>query len=265
MAGSAPPVVGLVPAAGRADRLGALPCSKEIFPVGFRDDGGARRPRPVCEHLLEAFREADVRRAFVLLRKGKWDVPALLGRGLDPGGADALHLAYLALDATASVPETIDCAFPFVAGHSVALGFPDILFEPRDAFRRLRERQAESGAPIVLGLFPADRPEKTDMVELDDAGRVRRLVIKQAGTALRFTWSIALWQPELTRYLHDFLARREPSGERELYLGDVLQAAIDDGFAAEAVAFEGGSYLDVGTPEDLERAVAAAAGNQRGE
>jgi len=256
---SAAPVVGLVPAAGRADRLGPLPCSKEIFPVGFRDAGGG--PRPVCEHLLEAFRDAGVHRAFVLLRKGKWDVPAFLGRGLDAGAAGALHLAYLALDPTAGVPETIDCAYPFVADHSVALGFPDILFEPRDAFRRLRERQAATGAPVVLGLFPAEAPEKTDMVELDDAGRVRRLVIKQAATALAYTWSIALWQPELTRYLHEYLARRDPGETRELYLGEVIQAAIDDGFAVEAVTFPGGSYLDVGTPEDLERAVAAAVGD----
>lgn len=258
MARSAPPVVGLVPAAGRADRLGDLPCSKEIFPVGFRDAGGVRRPRPVCEHLLEALRQAGVRRAFVLLRKGKWDVPALLGRGLDPGAGDGLHLAYLALDPTASVPETLDCAYPFVSDCRVALGFPDILFEPRDAYRHLVARQAATEAPVVLGLFPAERPEKTDMVELDDSGRVRRLVIKQAGAALRYTWSIALWTPEFSRYLHDHLARRDAGTARELYVGDVIQAAIDDGLEVEAVAFPEGSCLDVGTPEDLERAVAAA-------
>ena len=33
--------VGLVPAAGRASRLGALPCSKEVFPVAF-EAGRAR-------------------------------------------------------------------------------------------------------------------------------------------------------------------------------------------------------------------------------
>lgn len=254
MAASSPPVVGLVPAAGSADRLGVLPCSKEIFPLGFRLAEGVRRPRPACEHLLEAFRDAGIGRAWVLLRKGKWDIPALLGRGLAPGTEGALHLAYLALDPTASVPETLDCAYPFVADCRVALGFPDILFEPRDAFRRLLERHQASGAAAVLGLFPTDRSEKTDMVELDGR-RVRRLVIKRPDAGLDYTWSIAVWGPQLTRFLHRFVARHGRRSGGELHVGDVIQAAVDGGLVVEGMTFPEGSYLDVGTPEDLERAV----------
>ncbi len=255
-------MIGLVPAAGGAARLGALPCSKEIFPLGIGPDG---RTRPVCEHLLDAYLDAGVERAFVLLRKGKWDIPQLLGRGRRSMDAE-LRLAYLALDPTASVPETLDAAYPFVTGARVALGFPDILFEPRDAFRSLVERQEESGADLVLGLFPADRPDKADMVELDDDGRVRRLIIKQPDADLRFTWSIALWTPAFSRYLHDFVARQAKAvplgGSRggstagdEIHVGDVIQAAVDEGWAVEAVPHPEGSYLDVGTPEDLVRAL----------
>ncbi len=252
------PVVGLVPAAGRAGRLGVLPCSKEIFPIGFTEAGGPRRPRPACEPLLESLRTAGVDRAWILLRKGKWDIPELLGRGLRPGGDDALHLAYLALDPTASVPETLDAAYSFVADCRVALGFPDILFEPRDAYRHLLDRLDGAGADVVLGLFPTDQHEKTDMIELDaDGRRVRRLVIKQADAGLDYTWSIAVWTPAFSGYLHDFLARRDTDAAGELYVGQVIQAAIDDGLVVESVTFPDGSYLDVGTPEDLERAVRA--------
>lgn len=259
MAPSKPPVAGLVPAAGSADRLGALPCSKEVFPVGFRTAGGRRRPRPACACLLEAFQTAEIRQAWILLRKGKWDIPALLGRGLDPGQEDALHLAYLALDPTANVPETLDSAFPFISGYRVALGFPDILFEPRDAFRRLIDQHDAGRAEVVLGLFPTERCEKTDMVELDaDQRRVRRLVIKQPDRGLDFTWSIAVWGPEFSRYLHDLVARHRVSeGRAELYVGDVIQSAIHDGLVVEGVTFPGGSYLDIGTPEDLEEACGA--------
>lgn len=258
--GSRPPVLALIPAAGRAARLGALPCSKEIFPVGFRTgEDGRRRARPVCEHLLEGLRDAGIRRGYVLLRQGKWDIPALLGRGLAPDTEDAFHLAYLALEPTASVPETLDRAHPFAAGQRIALGFPDILFEPRDAFRALLEHLDATSVDIVLGLFPTDRVEKTDMVELGADGNVRRIRIKDPTSPPGFTWSIAAWEPAFTDYLHTFLAeRRATPGGTELSVGHVIEAAMADGLEVAAVRFSDGSYLDVGTPEDLERAVVTA-------
>ncbi len=264
-------VVGLIPAAGRADRLGALPCSKEIFPLGFRADaGGIERPRPVCGRLLESLARAGVSRAYILLRKGKWDVPALLGDGVELG----LPLAYLALEPTASVPETLDRAYPFIAEATVALGFPDIVVEPGDAYRPLLRRLRLTDAAVVLGLFPTDQSWKADMVELDDrrpgppTQKVRRIVIKQAETALRFTWSIAVWGPEFSRYLHDFVAdgRAGNTGNPgETYVGDVIQAAIDDGMTVLGERFEDGSFLDVGTPEDLRLAAARFAARGRGQ
>ena len=249
-------VVGLVPAAGRADRLGALPCSKEIFPLGFGAGAdGTARPRPVCGRLLENFARAGVSRAFILLRKGKWDVPELLGDGSEVG----LPLAYLAFEATANVPETLDRAYPFVSEATVALGFPDIVVEPADAFRPLLHRLRTTGAQVVLGLFPTDQSWKADMVEIDDRQRVRRIVIKQAETCLRFTWSIAVWGPEFSRYLHEYVTDGRNAGgstTTETYPGDVIQAAIDDGMTVLGERFEQGSFLDVGTPEDLRRAVA---------
>ena len=251
-------MIGLVPAAGRADRLGALPCSKEIFPLGFHvDAAGTQRPRPVCGRLLSSFALAGVSRAFVLLRTGKWDIPALLG----DGAAFGPPLAYLCLEPTASVPETLDRAYPFVSGATVALGFPDIVVEPADAYRPLLRRLRRTRAAVVLGLFPTAQSWKADMVETDDSSRIRRIVIKQPRTSLRFTWSIAVWGPEFSRYLHEFVASGRaagagPDGGQETYVGDVIQAAIDDGMEVIGERFDGGSFLDVGTPEDLLRAAA---------
>ncbi len=146
----------------------------------------------------------------------------------------------------------------------VALGFPDILFEPRDAYRRLAARHEESGADAVLGLFPTDRSEKTDMVELDGR-RVRRLVIKQPGSGLDYTWSIAVWSPRMSRFLHRFVARHGRRSGEEVYVGDVIRSAIDEGLVVEGVTFPAGSYLDVGTPEDLERAVRQESTHRRSE
>ena len=45
-----------------------------------------------------------------------------------------------------------------------------------------------------------------------------------------------------------------PAAGRELYPGDLLQVAVDEGLRVEAVHFPAGRHLDIGTPEDLERA-----------
>jgi glucose-1-phosphate thymidylyltransferase len=249
------PPVGLLPAGGRALRLSRLPCSKEILPLGA-PQGGDGRVRVACDRLLEGMRAAGAERAYVVVGDGKLDIPAYLGDGSIAG----LDLAYLTVERSPSTITTIDRAYAFVRDELVVFGFPDIVFEPVDALARLVERQAETGAAVVLGLFPAARPEQVDMVDADDAGRVRQIVIKPAETTLRLAWILAVWTPELTRFLHERRAAvEEGSGGREPYVGDVVQSAIDAGLAVDSVAFPEGSFVDVGTPDGLR---AAAAGDR---
>ena len=242
-------VIGLVPAAGQARRLGGIDTSKEVLAVGHEKDGS---PRPLTAHLLERFRLGGVKRSIVVLRSGKWDVPATLGSGARWG----VDLGYLIVQPTPSVPHTLDAAYSWVHGHTVALGFPDIVFDPEDAYAHCLQRLHEGGSEVVLGLFPTDRPDKTDMVEVDENGRPVGLVIKDPDCGLRLTWSIAVWRPEFTDYLHRWLRGEATAreGTEEAYVGDVLNDAIADDLAIDAVTFEEGSYLDVATPQDLELA-----------
>jgi glucose-1-phosphate thymidylyltransferase len=246
-------IVGLLPAAGEAKRIAPLPCSKELFPVGFHPSNEDNGPRPKVagQFLLEKLKRAGIKKAYIILREGKWDIPTYFGDGHNV----QMHLAYLMMGLPYGAPYTLDQAFPFVQEAIVALGFPDIIFRPEDAFVRLLAKQAATNADIVLGLFPADQPHKMDMVELDENGRVRQIVIKPARTELHYTWFIAVWTPTFTHYMHEFLAVTDPHNERELYIGDVFQAAIADGLYVETVLFPEGAYIDIGTPEDLVRAV----------
>lgn len=257
--------VGLIAAGGRATRIEPLPCSKEVYPIGFRAVAdGSLRPKVVGHYLLEKMRRAGAETAYVVLRSGKWDIPAYFG----DGALAEMQLAYLIMNRPFGTPYTLDQAFPFVADRLIVFGFPDILFTPDDAFAQLRERQSSTGAELVLGLFPTDRPETADMVELDEQGQVRRIVIKPAATELRYTWIIALWTPVFTRFMHDHLRaipveefEAPPGGSakrRELFVGDVIQAAIQAGLHTETVLFADGSYIDIGTPEALVRAARLA-------
>ncbi|MGH8772647.1 MAG: hypothetical protein ACREV2_15955, partial [Burkholderiales bacterium] len=68
-------VVGLIPAAGRALRLKPLPCSKELYPIGFHEaePGVPFRPKVVCHYLLEKMRAAGITQVCIILLRGKWD------------------------------------------------------------------------------------------------------------------------------------------------------------------------------------------------
>ena len=255
-------VIGLIPAGGLATRIAPLPCSKELFPIGFQsiDEDSGLRPKVVSHYLLEKMRLAGITKAYIVLRPGKWDIPAYLGDGsmLD------MHLAYLTVHTPFGAPYTLDQAYPFVQDSLVALGFPDIIFQPNNAFEQLLAWQANTKADVVLGLFPTDQPHKADMVDLDNDGQVRRIVIKPVETDLHYTWMIAVWTPKFTHFMHEYLlAIQESRGNKgsipleqgELFVGHVIQAAIDSNFFIESVFFPEGACLDIGTPDELVKAV----------
>src|SRR5262249_54782833 len=248
-------VIGLIPAGGHATRIAPLPFSKELYPIGFRpvDGGRSVRPKVVCHYLLEKMLIAGITKAYIVLRNGKWDVPAYLGDGtiLD------MDLAYLVIQRSPGVPYTLDQAYPFVQDALVAFGFPDILFQPDDAFTQLLTYQKDSQPDFLLGLFPADQPQKVDMVDLDDDGRVRQIALKPRRSQLRYTWAIAVWTPLFTQFLHEYVAARKTSlaTQPEVSVGHVVQAAIEAGLRVEAVPVSDEPFVDIGAPEDLSRAV----------
>ena len=248
-------VVGLIPAAGRATRIAPLPCSKEIYPLGLRTVGeeNAGAPKVICHYLLDKMRLAGVTKAFIILREGKWDIPAYLG----DGASCNMNLAYLMLGLPYGVPYTIDQACNFVKESVIAFGFPDILFEPDDAFVQLLSRQTISDADAVLGIFPADRTRKVDMVDISDGGQIREIIIKPEETNLQHTWGIAVWRPTFTDFMHNYLLESKESAatQPELHMGDVFQAAISKGLMIEGLKVSDKPFIDIGTGDDLLRAI----------
>jgi len=250
-------VIGLIPAAGRATRLPSLTGSKEVIPIGSEmpDDSAPAHPKVACEYLLDHLKKARINKAYIVLREGKWDIPAYFGDGTACG----IHLAYLMMGLPHGPPFTLDQAYPFVQHSLIALGFPDIIFGADDAFAKLIATQTETHADVVLGLFPADQPEHVDMVDTGDDFRVRQIIIKPAQTTLRHTWGIAVWTPAFTHFMHEYLLTIRSSFEtdkdngRELHVGNVIQAAIDHGLKVMALPVSDKPYVDIGVPGNLEK------------
>lgn len=248
-------VIGLIPAGGQATRIAPLPCSKELFPIGFRpgEEGRGSRPKVVSHYLLEKMRFAGISKAYVVLRPGKWDIPSYFG----DGSMLNMHLAYLMLGAPFGVPFTLDQAYPFVREVRVALGFPDILFSPNDAFVKLLARQSETQPDIVLGLCPTSHPAKDDAVEFDKTGIVQDWIWRPVDDKFRYSWAIAVWTPTFTEFLHDYVNQNKVAALEapELTAGHAIKASIKAGLRVEAVVLSEEPYLDIGTPEDLAKAV----------
>ncbi len=247
-------VAGLIPAAGKALRVSPLPCSKEIFPIGFHttERDGELRPKAVCHYLLERMAVAGITTCYVVLGDEKWDIPSYLGDGRMVG----VDLAYLVRKNSPGTPYTVDAAFPFLRGKIVALGFPDILIRKTDIFVRLIQYQRSTDADVVIGLFPAEQPMLVDMVQREEDGGVKQIVIKPKTTALTETWGVAVWTPAFTEYLHDVLSRRTTGREaQELFIGDIIQAAINDKMRVVGLSVSDEPYLDIGTPQNLIKAV----------
>ena len=256
-------IVGLIPAAGKAERISPLPCSKEIYPVGFDNSSENKilRPKAISQYLIESMQQVYISEVYIIIRKGKWDIPQYLGNGkwMD------MDFAYLIMDLPFGVPFTLDQAYNFVKDDIVAFGFPDIIFRPQDAFNPLLDKGFSSSADVVLGLFRAPQPyELQHMVDFDSSGRVSGFQINPSQTALRYTWVIAVWKPKFTRFLHEYVSsitRTFRKGDtlntdsmiEEISMTRVFEAALHKGLVIDSISFKEGFFLDIGSPENLER------------
>lgn len=245
--------VGLIPAAGCATRLQNLPFSKEIYPMHVRGEGGQIYEFPVCEGLIRSYSKADINNVYMIIREGKDDICQKLGNG----GQYGLDIVYLYTKKTFGPPYTLDQAYSLIHDNYVALGFPDILFKPRHAFKQLIEKQQETNADVVLGLFHAPNPKKMDMVAFDQTGKIYSIDIKPQNTALIWTWILAVWNPDFSEFMHrslKHLLSEFESGQRaEIHVGTVFQSALKIGMTFDFVFFDKGELIDIGTPEDLDR------------
>lgn len=246
-------IVGLIPAAGYASRIAPIPCSKEIFPVevAHTKDGSIHQPRVISHYLLESMKTANVKKAYMILRDGKWDIPAYYQKQ----GNLNIDIAYLVTGATLGVPYTLDCAYPFVRDKKIVFGFPDILFEPKSAFKKLIKKQEQTSGDITLGLFEADNPQKMDMVDFGKNGEVKRIVIKPKSTDLKYTWIMAVWSPKFTQFMHESVSQDAnlSNPKQEIHIGEIIQKGIDEGLRVNSVSFSQGFYIDIGTKDDLKK------------
>lgn len=225
---------GIVPAAGTGTRIQPLAFSKELLPVGSRiDEHGVERPRAVSEHLVERMLLAGVTRLCFVISPWKSDILQYYG-----GAVRGVPVAYVIQNQAAGLCDAIFCAVPLIAAdEAVVIGLPDTVWFPADALRAL------PADGLAFLLFPVAQPELFDAVVTDDAGRVRRIEVKQAAPSTDRVWGAMRMPGHVLHALHALWLRRE---RRDEFLGTLVNAWLEEGGAAVGVC-AGESYVDVGT------------------
>lgn len=260
-------VVALIPAGGSGVRIAPIPGSKEVFPIGFANvESDKPEVKVISQYLFDRMVAGGVGQGIIVLREGKWDIPAYFGEG-EPAG---MKLSYVVVGQTLGAPDTVDRAHAFVRHGVVAFGFPDILLGPPDVFDQLLTRMDAGDVDVVLGLYDVADPRESDMVKLDGENRVLGIYLKDTTSALPHCWACAVWGPRFTEFMHDAVQehREHTAGSfgtidagGDLPMGLIFKQSVEAGLKVVGVPFEGYHWTDVGSPRDLLR----MAGKLRGQ
>jgi glucose-1-phosphate thymidylyltransferase len=224
---------GIIPAAGRGTRLQPLAFSKELLPVGTRQDGATERPRAVTEYLIERMIAAGVNRICFVISLEKTDIVRYFGARIAE-----VPICYTVQQNPHGLCDALFSALPFVAPEDeVFVGLPDTIWFPIEGFQFLPDGQ------FSFLLFPVARPELFDSVVTDHQDMVEEIQVKRMNAASEWIWGAFKLTGRHFAELHQLWVERGRSDE---YLGTLVNAYLAGGGTAIGVK-RGDVYVDVGT------------------
>jgi glucose-1-phosphate thymidylyltransferase len=236
-------LIGLIPAAGKGVRLG-LPYPKELYPI-IRDN----HYKPIAQFVLDNLTTAGLRHVVFVINETKHQLIGFFGNG-QRFGCDVSYVVQepnntQGKSTSPGLAHALDSAYHLTRGKTVFFGMADTIMLPKDAFARA---YATTGPEddVVLVLFTTERPEKFGMVRMDDDQRVVEIVDKPRQTDLTEMWGCILWRPRFTEYLHDCVSQE---GISDFAL--IMNNAIAAGMRFRGVHMVGGTYIDLGTYDEI--------------
>jgi dTDP-glucose pyrophosphorylase len=232
---------GIIPAAGAGSRIQPLAFSKELLPVGNREDNGTERPRAVSEYLVERMICGGADKLCFVISPAKTDILQYYGARL--WGAD---IVYVVQSAPSGLCDAVFRGMPLVQPEEpVIIGLPDTVWSPQDALTKLPDDR------LSLLLFPVDQPELFDAVSTDEDGNVRQIHVKQRGAPTNWIWGAIKMPGTVLHQLHSVWLRPD---RRDEYFGTLINAWLKEGGTALGIR-AGRRYVDTGTLDGYRSAI----------
>lgn len=236
-------MIGLIPAAGKGVRLG-LPYPKELYPI-IRNN----HYKPIAQFVLDNLLEAGLEHVVFVVNESKHQLIGYFGDGHRFG----CNISYVVQEprmrdgqsTSPGLADALDAAYHLTRGKTVFFGMADTIMQPQNAFARGYEL-AQPGDDVILVLWTTARPEKFGMVRFEQDGRVLEIVDKPAQTDLTEMWGCIIWRPRFTEHLRACV--------REKGISDfafIMNSAMADGMQFRAVHMCDGTYIDLGTYEEI--------------
>jgi dTDP-glucose pyrophosphorylase len=225
-------VWGIIPAAGIGSRIQPLAFSKELLPVGIRQDGATARPRAVSEYLVDRMVRGGVTKLCFVISPGKSDIVEYFGGSYGPA-----NVCYAVQERPSGLCDALFRALPLIApGEEVLVGLPDTVWFPEDGYCRL-------GRGLSFLLFRVTRPHLFDAVVTGADGGVLEIQVKSTEAKTPWVWGAFKLDQEILRDLHALWRERDRQDE---YFGTLVNAYLARGGSADAVP-AGEAYVDTGT------------------
>ncbi len=224
----------LVLAGGSGTRLRPIThtSAKQLVPVANK---------PILFFGLEQIRDAGITEVGIIVGDTHAEIEAAVG----DGSALGIEPTYLRQESPAGLAHAVLTAAEWLGDDDFVMFLGDNLIEGGighlvEAFERDRP------AAQVL-LKAVEDPSRFGVAELDDAGRVVRLVEKPEHPPSDLALvGVYLFSPAIL----DAARRIEPSDRGELEITDAIQRLLDDGQEVRASLIEGW-WLDTGKKDDL--------------
>jgi glucose-1-phosphate thymidylyltransferase len=236
-------IVGLIPAAGKGLRLG-LPYPKELYPV-IRNN----HYTPIAQFVVKNLTSAGSQHIVFVINETKHQLIGYFGDGHRFG----CNFSYVVQEqrgqasnsTSPGLAHALDSAYHLIQGKTVFFGMADTIVQPFNAFDCAYQASAADDDAILV-LFTTDYPQKFGMVEMDQDGRVARIVDKPSKTHLTEMWGGIIWRPKFTEFLHDCVRQREIAD-----FAQIMNYAISEGLRFRGVHIRDGVYVDLGTYDEI--------------
>jgi len=226
-------------AAGEGVRLQPLTATrpKHLIKVGGK---------PILEHCLNALKTSGVNEAVIVVNYMADAIRAYFGDGKRLG----LKIEYAEQNAVLGTGNAVSMVEPFVQEDFLLVN-GDLLFDA-EAVKTVVDLHHKERPAATMAVVPVENPGNYGIVELEDAGKVRRIIEKPAPEETPSNLAnagIYVFSTEIFARLKQISA----SARGEIEIPDALSLLINENKVL-AIQIVGAQWLDVGRPWDVLKA-----------